>query len=454
MRRVSSILSILILFLCSLLTCQASWWWPFKKKAPRYEPPEVHQTGKYITPVQVDPSKTIHEKRTHEDPVSIEKLEELAKKGNTNAQLTLGKIYFDGSAGVKQNYHKAFRYFEEAAKNGNPQAMYNVAICYDGGFGVRKASIEKCLELYRRAAEAGVPEAQLKSAVFAEAQGKPELAFRYYKMLADAGDTPCKLQVALFLLNGYGVEANPEQAVQYLLEAAQDGNTRAQIQLADCYQQGVGVQPDYQQVASWLTLAAHEGDPEAQAKLGTCYERGLGVNQNAEMAFYWYKISAEAKYATGQYLLGNCYHDGYGTSVNLPLAFENYTLAAEAGDTMAQLALARAYQRGEGTQMDPNQAIRWLTRAADSGLPIAQARLGSLLFIGTDTIPANPARAQQLLDEAVASDDPIAIIQVALCYLNGEGVAINRPRASALLQRAANLGSSEAIELQKTFFPD
>ena len=81
-------------------------------------------------------------------------------------------------------------------------------------------------------------------------------------------------------------------------------------------------------------------------------------------------------------------------------------------------------------------------------------QLGSLLFIGTDTIPANPTRAQQLLDEAVASDDPLAIIQVALCYLNGEGVAVNRPRANALLQRAANLGSSEAIELQKTFFPD
>lgn len=104
--------------------------------------------------------------------------------------------------------------------------------------------------------------------------------------------------------------------------------------------------------------------------------------------------------------------------------------------------------------MDPNQAIRWLSRAADNGLPIAQARLGSLLFNGTNLIPANPKRAQQLLDAAVASDDPLAIIQVALCYLNGEGVPMDRPRASQLLQRAANLGSAEARELQKTFFPN
>ncbi|MBQ6473976.1 MAG: SEL1-like repeat protein, partial [Victivallales bacterium] len=67
---------------------------------------------------------------------------------------------------------------------------------------------------------------------------------------------------------------------------------------------------------------------------------------------------------------------------------------------------------------------------------------------------ANPKRAQELLDAAVASNDPIAIIQVAICYLDGTCVTEDRTYARTLLQQAAASGSSEACELLKIYFPN
>ena len=58
------------------------------------------------------------------------------------------------------------------------------------------------------------------------------------------------------------------------------------------------------------------------------------------------------------------------------------------------------------------------------------------------------------MDTAVASNDPLAIIQVAISYLDDDGVPPDRNRAKALLQQAATMGSLEARELLKSYFPD
>ena len=181
-------------------TCEASWYWPFVKKKdpstikdPTFD--EDHQPGM--------PRQKIRAPEKKEDTISVEHLEKLAKQGNPNAQLALGKIYFEGRAGQKQDYHKALDLFQKAAQKGNGPAMFNIGLCYDGGFGVRK-SLENALKWYRKAADVGVPEAQAKVAAIAENTGDFRTAMIYLRMRADGGDAVCMRKLATFILNEIG----------------------------------------------------------------------------------------------------------------------------------------------------------------------------------------------------------------------------------------------------------
>ena len=106
--------------------------WPFKRKKMLPNPGGKTETTE---------SKLAKPRPEKEKPtITIEKLEKVAKAGNPNAQLALGKIYFEGRANVKQDYVEAVRWFTMAAEAGNGAAMFNLGICYGNGLGVAQNS--------------------------------------------------------------------------------------------------------------------------------------------------------------------------------------------------------------------------------------------------------------------------------------------------------------------------
>ena len=74
---------------------------------------------------------------------------ERAKAGDAEAQLEVGKCFYDG-IGVDKNCALAFKWFEKAAKKKNWQAMQYLGICYRNGEGV-KQSPEKALKWFKKA---------------------------------------------------------------------------------------------------------------------------------------------------------------------------------------------------------------------------------------------------------------------------------------------------------------
>ena len=76
--------------------------WPFKTTKPVKDTDTVH----IYNPKLPDESVKTRERQDDSEKVSVENLEKLAKAGNDNAQLAIGKCYFDGIGGVKQNYKK------------------------------------------------------------------------------------------------------------------------------------------------------------------------------------------------------------------------------------------------------------------------------------------------------------------------------------------------------------
>jgi len=84
--------------------------------------------------------------------------EELAKKGDVDAQFKLGKCYYTGS-GITRDYPAAAHWFGKAAEQGNDKAQHWLATMYEYHIGI-PMDLNKAIELYSKAAAQGHEEAQ------------------------------------------------------------------------------------------------------------------------------------------------------------------------------------------------------------------------------------------------------------------------------------------------------
>lgn len=78
-----------------------------------------------------------------------------AKSGNADAEMQLGKCYFEGQ-GVQENKTEALRWIEKAAEQGIVEAQMMVGISYWNGMNV-KMDEKKGVEGFRKAAKQGEP---------------------------------------------------------------------------------------------------------------------------------------------------------------------------------------------------------------------------------------------------------------------------------------------------------
>ena len=94
---------------------------------------------------------------------AIEKIIQDAEKGDAEAQLNLGIMYYIGNS-VPQNYQKAAEWYTKAAEKGNAQAQWLLGSSYRSGIGVPQ-DYQKSLEWYAKAAEKGNARAQFELSI-------------------------------------------------------------------------------------------------------------------------------------------------------------------------------------------------------------------------------------------------------------------------------------------------
>ncbi|WP_455200650.1 tetratricopeptide repeat protein [Kaarinaea lacus] len=139
---------------------------------------------------------------------------------------------------------------------------------------------------------------------------------------------------------------------------------------------------------------------------GASIELGLSAynQRDYELALKELKPFADKGDEKAMYVLAEMYFGGLGTTVNKPLADELYLAAANKGHIRAQYKIGLRYLYGAGQfEKDYKKAANWLTRAAGAG------------------------------DESAQFD-------LAIMYLNGEGVDKDFKAATGWLQKAAYKG--------------
>ncbi len=127
---------------------------------------------------------------------------------------------------------------------------------------------------------------------------------------------------------------------------------------------------------------------------------------------------------------------------DIPPALAGLHQRAARGDTAAQLDLGLRYVTGKGIAPDERAALRWIGKAAAQGNAAAQFELGSYYTLEPHQ---DFKRAADLLRQSALQGFAPAQSSLALLYLTGAGVPVDRVEAYAWLARAAAQGEPEAL---------
>ena len=68
---------------------------------------------------------------------ALQELRPLAERGDAEAQLNLGNMYYKG-LGVTQDYAEAMKWYSKAAEQGNAEAQLDVGVMFKEGQGVQQ----------------------------------------------------------------------------------------------------------------------------------------------------------------------------------------------------------------------------------------------------------------------------------------------------------------------------
>ncbi len=319
-----------------------------------------------------------------------------AEEGVLEAKLPLA--FYQAMDRDPEKQQQAFATAKNAANAGNPEAAILVGLMLERGLGVNKDSSE-ALQWYRKAEKNPITDFILGT-YYSQGVGlnkNTSLGQRLLQSAADANFSYANLNLAVL------EQQNGSDFLAELDKARQLGNSKAGLLLADYYLQTANNPEKMQQARDIYNYFAEKGDKDAQLKLAFLYDRGLAGPNNSEEAAHWY----------GQ--------------------------AAEQGQPVAQYLLATMYQLGR-IDKEPNYkaAKKWLSEASSTYPPAALA----LGFI-EDTVDNNYKKAADLY--SIAASDSTSLYNLGLIHELGKGTAVNTVLAQELYQKAADLGSSKAM---------
>jgi hypothetical protein len=167
-------------------------------------------------------------------------LERSADSGNVDAQLALGRAYFDGVAGTPPDYTRSRVWLERAAAHANAssaddeapspsaQAAYRLASIHRNGYGVPR-NADTGLRWLETAARGGVPQAQFQLANIYRERGDEALALGWLRRSAHAEYPEANLALAMAYRNGeLGLHRDEGEYWSYVKETLHDYKHRVQ----------------------------------------------------------------------------------------------------------------------------------------------------------------------------------------------------------------------------------
>ncbi|MDR1487350.1 MAG: sel1 repeat family protein [Deltaproteobacteria bacterium] len=262
---------------------------------------------------------------------------------------------------------------------------------------------------------------------------------------AAKGDAIAQFLLARMSFTGDGVAVDKVKAAELHEKAAAQGHKEAMYSLAHACDVGDGIDVDKVKAVKWYERAAGIGHKAAIFRLAEIYALGEGddVAADKDKARHRYEKAAALGDADAQFKLAEIYRKADGVPTDYDIAFEWYAKAARQDHPEAIFRLALCYDEGFGVDdFDPAKAKQLLRKASSLGLREAAEHLAFLEeheaslaeFVKDDIKKANEG-------------DPVAQVNLAIAYENGEGVEMDKLKAKEWYEKAAAQGNKLAKHL-------
>lgn len=224
----------------------------------------------------------------NQNPIMALKLwNKSADLGYGKAQNNLGKAYWYGTLGIKQNYSKANYWYRMVAAHGNPDAETMLSLEYWHGYSVKK-SWKKTIYWLNKALKNNYSRAQYYMGDAYYLGGcmpkNKEKAVGYWKMATK------RLGMHRYTAEEK-IKAIQEQGVA---KAQAETNVGLSCYYSSkVFSKALMWQNRNKESVYWFRKAAKMGDSKAEFYLGNAYYKGKGVPQNYEKAAFWWRLAAE-----------------------------------------------------------------------------------------------------------------------------------------------------------------
>jgi TPR repeat protein len=189
-------------------------------------------------------------------------------------------------------------------------------------------------------------------------------------------------------------------------------------------------------------LLNNQNNPNFIFLLGYFSYLGIETIKNEEKAFRLFINASEHNHLLAQYYVGKCYEFGIGTTKNEDLAFKYFVKVINMIDyTTGQLNVDQ-YPNID-TKKGIKLAVHWYERAVHNGSVIAMRNLG-LLYLSGNGIEKNYQKAFDLFRKSADGNYAGGIVMLGYCYYYGIGTKVSFQRAFELFEESANLGHNVA----------
>ena len=193
-----------------------------------------------------------------------------ADKGQPEAMLALGDMYFRGT-GVPLEPAQASRWYQLASDKGYPKAKVYLAECYEMGKAGLSRNYDKSFQLLNEALTLDPNNAQATEKLAEEyerGRGTAPDTFRAFTLMkraVDLGNTAAIGNLGTYYMRGYGQNADPRMAAALFKEGMAKGDARCIFFYAQCVENGLGGIPANPSGAiSYYRASAERGFPPAR----------------------------------------------------------------------------------------------------------------------------------------------------------------------------------------------
>lgn len=389
---------------------------------------------------------------THQKHSQYQEWERLSQKGDSEALFCLARYHLQSK---EANRAEGINFLKSAANQGHTEALFLLSQCYAQGIGVT-VSDRIAAECAKFAAERGHNEAKiryatyLKYGVHADTQTQlPELKKDIQQaatLLASVWGNQRKnalRELAVLYLNDLAFEEYKDSGIQILGALILDSDPIACHYLGNywMHQNDTSCQKyAFQCYARGFALS----DVDCTAKLAYCYEKGIGTQLRMDMALALYNKAVEAKStfamtSLADYLLRTHPED----DPKIDLALSMLVMAAAQGDPAAHFMLGVCAYNGIGQKKDLGVALNFFKHAAESNYAPAAYNI-AMMYLEGNGVSQNDKEGVRWLEKAANLNHTDAMVKLAACLINGVGGMMDIDYAMHLLRKAARMGNTDA----------